>query len=120
MLATIECDCVRELRHDFRCYYHVAYEDVSTEEAIDLADTLPQGSLYRGKRRIEDSWTDQQYLMASIIDALDVLACGMRWEREPIRMMRPADMSHQQHALKKARKTRQKIEQMQWEEVADG
>jgi hypothetical protein len=38
---------VSELRHDFRHYYHVSFDEVETEEAIDLIKMLPPHLCYR-------------------------------------------------------------------------
>ena len=61
---------LRELRHDFRAYYHCRYDDVDPDEAVDLIATLPQGSLYRASLDPHLAWSDERHDLADIKDLI--------------------------------------------------
>lgn len=111
-----------ELRHDFRTYYHVKYEDVEPDEAIDLIRTLPQGSLYRGAKNPVNSWTEQQYVYADILDSLNTIAWrlyGCPKKAQPKAITRPADAVARRKAAAKAKEVKRRIAATSWEAVED-
>ena len=52
---------LRDLRHDFRAYYHVAYEDVPVAEAVDLIATLPDGSRVASALSPSRAWSPERH-----------------------------------------------------------
>lgn len=118
MLASLEKGRIRELHHDFRFYYHVSYEDVPTEEAIDLIRSLGPGSRYAGAINPSLKWTLELYQMANIVDYLAVInwrlmRCPEEYTPEPIE--RPGDRERTEKAKAAAKRTRQIIEHTKWE-----
>ena len=114
---------MRELRHDFRTFYHVRYEDVEVDEAIDLVLTLPLGSKWRAKRDPDAEWTIDQYRLADLVDSLNVLIWQLSSnssEWEPQRIERPGDAARRAAYKAKARAARKKLEETTWEEVEIG
>lgn len=93
---------------------------MDTAEAIELALTLPVGSRFKGSNHDADKWTETQYMLAEIIDRLDMLACRYYYEREPIRFERPFDHLVRKETQKKQKAIQQKIEETAWEEVEYG
>ena len=111
------------MRHDFRAYYHVRYEDVEPDEAIDLIFTLPLGSKWRAKRDPDAAWTLDQYRLADLVDAVHMLSWQLSSnasEWEPSRLDRPGDAARREAHLKKAKDVKAKLEQTKWEEVDIG
>lgn len=103
---------LRELRHDFRVYYDVKYEEVEPAEAVDLVFTLPRGSLLVSALHPELSWTPEREAIADLQDTLYAVF-GLR----DVRVTRPRDLVRRQRALEKARKAKQTIENTEWEAV---
>ncbi len=81
---------------------------------------LPAGSRFRGGCNDVDAWDEQKYMLAEIIDRLDILACGFTYQREPMRFERPADHLIREETQRKAKESRKKIQETQWEEVENG
>lgn len=111
---------MRELRHDFRAIYSVAYDDVPTDEAIDLVLTLPWGSAYLRAQNPVYAWNQDQYQMANVMDALSVInwrlmGCPSRYKPEPVE--RPGDKAMRLAAAKKAKDAARRIESTRWEAV---
>lgn len=110
----------RELRHDFRAIYRVSYDDVPTDEAIDLVLTLPQESRYRAAVDPSAGWSGGQHQMANVIDLLMVInwrlmGCPSTYKPEP--MERPGDRELRIQAMRRARRVRERIESTEWEDV---
>lgn len=108
-----------ELRHDFRHYYHVSYDDIDPEEAIDLIRALPSGTLYRRATDPELAWSDEY---AALMDVKELVSwCLMRLngnkDELPPMVVRPADIVRAKQASEKARRTREKLEHGNWEAV---
>ena len=97
------------MRHDFRRYYSVAYEEVCIEEALDLKRTLPRGSLYVSAIHPEHSWSEEREAIADMQDTLLRFLYG-----EGARVMRPVDIIAQRNAARKATATRKIIESTEW------
>lgn len=106
---------MRELRHDFRRYYSVRYEDVGVEEAIDLIFMLPCESRYIEKKRPEAAWPRWMHLLADMLD-LRVMELRARGFEIPF-TARPGDRERADRVQGKARETRKIIESTEWEEV---
>lgn len=112
---------MRELRHDFRAYYHVAYDDVPPAEAVDLIRTLPPGSLYRAALDLADAWSDEQHFRADVVDQLNLVAWRLLGcpGKAPRAITRPADVAARREAARKAREVRERIGSTRWEAVED-
>lgn len=111
---------MRELRHDFRALYGASYDDVPTDEAIDLVMTLPQGSRYRAAVDSSAGWSGGQHQMANVIDLLMVInwrlmGCPSLYRPEPLE--RPGDRERLMRSRRRARAVNEKIEGTRWEEV---
>lgn len=111
---------MRELRHDFRAVYHVAYEDVPTDEAIDLIATLPRGSLWRSAQVEFGEWDDARENSADVVDAIwkliSLLSDAHTTEGAPT-VARPQDLRERKMAAERARAVRERIEGTRWQEV---
>ncbi len=112
---------MRELRHDFRAVYHVAYDDVPTDEAIDLIETLPDGSLYVAATFPERAWSEERQLATDVCDTLWWLiwATAMDHEKaaEPPRTPRPEDLVRQAAGAERRRSARERLENARREEA---
>lgn len=98
----------------------MSYDDVSTVEAIDLARMLPQGSEFRAARNKNDAWSDEQHRAADVMDALLVInwrlmGCPDQFEPSPIE--RPGDRERSLQARKRAKASKETIENTKWEDV---
>lgn len=115
---------MRELRHDFRRYYGVSYDDVPTEEAVDLIETLPAGSLYVMATDPARSWSELREASADVQDALTQSAFAVRGIDPNLapRVTRPRDVMARIEAASAARETSRRIRETKWEEAggADG
>ena len=110
---------MRELRHDFRATYHVAYEDVPVEEAIDLIETLPAGSLWRSSQLEFGEWDEARENAAGVVDAvwslIHLIVSGTT-EGSP-RVTRPDDMRARRADADRARAVRERLRDTRWEDV---
>ena len=102
---------MRELRHDFRAFYHVAYDEVGNDEAIDLVATLPAGSLYRASLGYEGEWGEEQYFRAEVVDMLHAInwrLANCPEDMTPVRLPRPGDAAREaaERAEREAKKSR--------------
>lgn len=111
------------MRHDFRAYYHVAYDEVEPAEAIDLITTLPHGSLYVAAVRPEYAWTVEREALADIQDVIysAMWAYGICTTDEPPTVVRPRDI---ERTKRERERTKQAIKRLQdpnvkWEEVTE-
>lgn len=119
----MESGRLRELRHDFRHYYSVRYEDVELGEALDLVLSLPQGSHFKGSLVPALKWTQEQYALADINDILAILLWRMAGcpGEMPQLTERPGDraMHESQAKAEKERvaKVKAGLNQTKWEDV---
>lgn len=107
------------LRHDFRTIYHCSYDEVPIDEAIDLIRTLPDGCMYVSATNPARSWTKERQMLADLQDdlyAMFALSNGAPRDRIP-HVIRPAERLNNARAHNKAKQTRKRIEEMNWEEV---
>ena len=113
---------MRELRADFRHWYHVRYEDVAADEAIDLILSLPMGSMYLAALSPYWAWGEERNAIADVCDLLfrgERLMCTGSTEGSQ-RITRPRDVYERRQALDKAKAVRRKMETTEWELVDDG
>ncbi len=112
---------MRELRHDFRHYYRVAYDDVPTGEAIDLIETLPDGSLYAAATDFLRSWGPEQNRHADMLDAIHELTWALAIDHEsmpePPKVVRPKDVMARVESFAAAKRARSVLESGDWEEM---
>ena len=108
----VERTHLRELRHDFRRYYHVGFDDVEPEEAVDLIATLPPGSMFVSAIHPELSWSPERSAIADLQDTLFAV-----FGFKDVHVTRPADVIARRKAKENARRVKQTIENTQWEEV---
>lgn len=111
---------LRELRHDFRAVYHVAYDDVPAGEAIDLVRTLPAGSMYAAATNPYDEWSDERRALADIHDMVRACLRRLSGDRSEIRFplsARPEDEERARAAREGAAKARERIQETRWEAV---
>lgn len=109
------------MRHDFRVYYGVRYEDVDAHEAVDLINTLPMGSLWRADNSTEAEWSDERYLFTRIQNLLEVIAHGKYLTGDPQIVEFPLDREMRIEQARKAREVRERLNNTKWKEVeADG
>lgn len=112
---------VRELRADFRHWYHVRYEDVAADEAVDLVLSLPMGSSYLAALNPYWAWGEERNAIADVCDLLlraERLAATRSTEGAQ-RVTRPRDVYERRQALEKARAAKRKMETTKWELVDD-
>lgn len=98
---------MRELRSDFRAVYHCAYDDVPTDEAIDLIQTLPDGSRYLSTLDPRHAWTLGEKRLADIQDSIQAfiqMESDKRTTEGAPKVARPWD-----EYVKKMTRTAQKI-----------
>ena len=111
---------MRELRHDFRSVYHVAYEDVGVGEAIDLILTLPRGSMWRSSQMEFGEWDETREGLADVVDsiwALISLLASARPTAGAPSVTRPDDLRERKAARERAASVRERIRSTTWEEV---
>lgn len=112
---------MRELRHDFRHHYHVAYEDVPTDEAIDLIGMLPDGSRYVSATDPTRTWDRARHDTADVVDAIWFLTWAMAYDHEkmpePMRVVRPMDVAIRKRQRERSRRAREILESTRWVEV---
>lgn len=112
---------MRELRHDFRRIYHVAYDEVPTDEATDLVCTLPDGSLYVSAVDPSRRWGEARTLAADVLDAIAHLTWAMAYDHEkvphPPTLTRPADVQARERAKESQARARRVLETSDWVEV---
>lgn len=91
------------------------------DEAIDLIRMLPQGSLWRGARWPEMSWSTEQHDLADIKDLLKLWiwsngVYGPDLESPP-RTVRPAHIVDLGRAKHESRRVKEILTSTQWEEA---
>ena len=84
--------------------------------------TLPDGSLTVAALHPERSWTQEQHLAADIVDSVYGAATVLRGGRasDAPRILRPQDVAAAGAAAERAASVRDRIENTEWVEVADG
>ena len=92
------------------------------DEAIDLIQGLPAGSLYKGKLRPNLEWSEETRLLA---DAVDILAmCLMRLSGNRGRLervvVRPEQRAAQREETKRARAVRKRLDETEWVAADEG
>jgi len=111
---------VRELRHDFRAVYHVRYEDVGPDEAVDLILTLPEGSAWRRAGRPFGELSERERLAYDVVDAIlrltHMLSDARTTDGAPT-LTRPSDLEARAAAAAEARARRERMESTEWEEA---
>jgi hypothetical protein len=110
---------MRELRHDFRVYYHCCYDECAIDEACDLVSMLPDGAAYIRATDFKRSWTDEQNRQADLFDQLWVIASAMRGAdvTKAPKVTRPTDVAARLQASKKKRSVSDRINNGKWEEA---
>lgn len=73
--------------------------------------------MYAGASSEAARWDEDRYLLARISDDLDLLACGLRWDRDWTPVERPADHARREASAARARSARERIESAEWEEA---
>jgi hypothetical protein len=114
---------VRELRHDFRHYYHACYDEVEPDEAADLIQMLPSGSAYRAALDPHGALDGKTELMLQIDEALVALGVliaggdGYTAVRDAVRFGRPWDAADQAAAKAKAHRAAETLRNTEWKDV---
>ena len=101
-------------------YYGVSYDEVPADEAVDLALTLPNGSLYVARKHPELSWSEARELSADIRDDMAAVAYALRGLDGAPRVLRPADVVADARAKRRAREAKTRMEGSGWEPVEGG
>lgn len=83
------------MRADFLRFYGSELDDVSWEDVWPLAENLPRGSATMSAIDPSLSWTDTEYLLADVYDAVNQIAAGLakrraKLHRRPKRATRAA------------------------------
>lgn len=105
------------LRHDFRRLYGCSFDSVPTEECCDLIDTLPDGSRYVSAHDPARSWSEERDLFADVQDVILALFAARQEGADAPHVMRPRDVLAQAEAVERTRSARERISEMEWEEV---
>lgn len=111
---------MRELRHDFRTVYHVAYDDVPAGEAIDLIETLPAGSMYAAATNPYKAWSDERRALADIQDSIRACLRRLSCDRSVIQFPltpRPEDQVRAKAERERAQEAQKRISETRWEAV---
>lgn len=97
------------------------YEDVPTDEAIDLIHMLPDGSRWVARRFPLREWDAQRHRFADVLDAIKELTWALAYDREkvpdPPTVTRPRDVLARAVERERARSVRERLEQTGWEEL---
>lgn len=96
------------------------YEDVPTDEAVDLIESLPDGSLWAAATDPLRSWALERHLAANVVDALGIIAYrigAFDGAAEPPRVTRPRDVAARAAEAERARRVRAQVESDGWEEI---
>lgn len=96
------------------------YEDVPTDEAVDLIESLPDGSLWAAATDPLRSWALERHLAANVVDAIALIAYrigAFDGASEPPRVTRPRDVAARRADAERARIVRSRLESGGWEEM---
>lgn len=110
----------RELTADFRKYYHVAYLDAATEEAITLASFLPEGSYYLAALDKHLGWSHMENMLADINDSIERflhMKSDAATTEGAKTVIRPGQIEDMAAAIGKIRSAKDIIENGEWEEI---
>lgn len=112
---------MRELRADFRHWYHARYEDVAAGEAVDLILSLPTGSSYLAALSPYWAWDAGRSGIADVCDLMlrRERLIATRSTEGARRVTRPSDRYEREQAVERARAARRKMETTKWELVDD-
>lgn len=116
----MEEGCLRELRHDFRAVYHVAYDDVPAGEAIDLILTLPAGSMYAAAKNPCMAWSDDRRAVADLRDLVRACLLRLSGDRSTLRFplsARPEDEARAKEERERVSNAQRRINETRWEAV---
>lgn len=89
------------------------------DEALDLIATLPDGSAYVRSMWPARAWSESRVMTADLVDTLWSIAfarAGLNYEDAP-RVTRPSDALARIAAAERSKRTRDVIENTEWEEV---
>lgn len=108
-----------ELRHDFRAYYGVSYDEVAADEAVELARMLPAGSRFKAAAHPALAWSDERRMLADVGNLLYVCAARLSGDRGELSLPfePPETAAMRAEARKRARAVRERIESTEWEAV---
>lgn len=106
---------MQAIRHDFRHYYHVAYEDVPLDEAVDLLLELGPGTRYRAALSPMDAWSVDRELLAQAVDKLDLrlLQASGNLDKH-VRVTRPIDAYLRKQEAARRESVRNTIKNTKW------
>lgn len=127
-LAELEGTRLKELRHDFRRYYHCCYDDVDPDEAIDLIQTLPRGSKYVAAVVPEAAWSEEHEYAVDVQEAIMTAAASVRGvateeqlRKVFTRLVRPREAIQyaraKQATQERKRTIKDRLENMEWQDV---
>lgn len=112
---------LRELRHDFRHYYGCRYDDVPTDEAIDLIRSLPDGSRWAAGTDPLRAWSANRHRDADLLDAVNVLVWCFALDKgvvpTPLTVVRPRDVAARVREAANNKRVRAELESGGWEEM---
>lgn len=117
---------MRELRHDFRAYYHCCYDEVEPDEAIDLIATLPPGSLWRAALDPHNALAEGTELSLQLVETVRAIASALMGGEElakradVFRYPRPWDRADQGAARAKAQAAAERLNNGKWRDVEHG
>lgn len=99
------------------------YEDVGPAEALDLIRTLPPGSAFR--RAVAGRYgefSEAEECAARLVDAMWAIACARAGvpEEEVPHVLRPSELRAADAERDRAAAAARRIEDTEWEEVANG
>ena len=97
------------------------YDDVPTDEAIDLVESLPDGSAWAARTDPLRSWSAERHRDADLLDAVEVLVWYVALDKartpDPPRVVRPIDRLRRAMEAERARAAREEIGSDGWEEM---
>lgn len=100
--------------------YGVSYDEVQTDEAIDLILSLPGGSAYKAAASPALAWSADQHRLADVLDVLLVVnwrLMGCPAEYKPSPVERPGDAERREAARMRAKRASERIESITWKEA---
>lgn len=119
-LSALEDGHLAELRHDFRREYGTRYDDVPTDEAIDLVRTLGPWTAYASAVAGYRGWEPVEHRLADLTDSVlrltHMLSDARTTEGAPT-VPRPGSGKRAAEAKKRAARAREYIENQEWEAV---
>lgn len=97
--------------------FNIAYDDVTTDEAISLIMQLEQGSHYKASLSKQLAWTKDQELLAFIVDSIErlIMLKATGSTKDAFRIPRPWDKEEKKP--KKKINVEKLINETTWEEA---